>query len=317
MPIIVRRLFLLVAWLLISVGAQAATQRALLIGVSNYEADLPPLAGARNDVMIIRELLVHKFGFDRSNIQILVDDDATRANIFEAVGELSKQSAPEDVVLIHFSGHGSQAPDTNADEDDGLDESILPYDSRTPEIADITDDEISSLLSKFASRSVIVVLDSCHSGTGTRSGPTQVSQRWVAPDTRKELYATIHTRQVLTLPVSEKHVLFSAAQDSQSELDGPFGPNKMRLGLLTAALVGVLANAPPTISPREVIEGVNARIEVLKARAAGMPIPEPNMEAPLEKQEMPMLVLSDAATQSESTEATVGFTAGDRPKFGP
>ena len=314
---IVRRLSFLVAWLLISVAAEAATQRALLIGVSNYEADLPPLAGARNDVMIISELLVLKFGFDRSNIRILVDKEATRANIFEAVGELSRQSAPEDVVLIHFSGHGSQAPDTNDDEDDGLDESILPYDSRTPGIADITDDEIGSLISKFGSRSVVVVLDSCHSGTGTRSGPTQVSQRWVAPDTRKELYATVHTRQVLTLPVSEKHVLFSAAQDSQSELDGPFGPNKMRLGLFTAALVGVLANAPPTISPREVIEGVNARIEILKPRAAGMPIPEPNMEAPLEKQELPMFALSDASTQSEPAEATAGFATGDRPELGP
>ena len=177
----------------------AGTQRALLIGVSNYEANLPPLAGSRNDVMLIRELLVHKFGFDRANIEVLIDEQATRDKIFAAVGALSERAAPEDIVLIHFSGHGSQAPDTNGDEPDGFDETILPHDSRTPGIADITDDELNALLSRFESGSVVVILDSCHSGTGTRSGPTLVTQRWVAPDTRKELYESVTTRQVLAI----------------------------------------------------------------------------------------------------------------------
>jgi hypothetical protein len=314
-PIFHRLFFLLFACLLASVAAEAATQRALLIGVSNYEANLPALAGARNDVMIIRELLVRKYGFDRSNIRTLVDEQATRASIFSAVAELSKQSAPDDIVLIHFSGHGSQAPDTNGDEEDGLDETILPYDSRTPGIADITDDDINSLISKIPSRSVIVILDSCHSGTGTRSGPAQVSQRWVAPDTRRELYETMQTRQVLTLPISEEHVLFSAAQDFQSELDGPFGPNNLRLGLFTAALVGALADAPITVSPRQAIEGVNASVETLRASAAGMPIPEPNLEAPLEKQERPMFVFSSEPPKTELADGPAGLKVGSRPEF--
>lgn len=265
--------------------------------------------------MIIRELLVRKFGFDQSNIRTLVDEQATRASIVSAITELSKQSAPDDIVLIHFSGHGSQAPDTNGDEDDGLDETILPYDSRTPGIADITDDDINSLISKIPSRSVIVILDSCHSGTGTRSGPAQVSQRWVAPDTRRELYEAIQTRQVLTLPISEEHVLFSAAQDFQSELDGPFGPNNMRLGLFTAALVGALAEAPMTVSPRQAIEGVNANVETLRASAAGMPIPEPNLEAPREKQEQPMFVFSDESLKTGPTDNAAGLTVGNKPEF--
>jgi hypothetical protein len=310
-----RRIFFVLACLLTSAFAESATQRALLIGVSNYEANLPALAGSRNDVLIIRKLLVQKFGFDPSNIRTLVDEQATRAGIVSAVIELSEQSAPDDIVLIHFSGHGSQAPDTNGDEDDGLDETILPYDSRTPGIADITDDDINALISKIPSRSVIVILDSCHSGTGTRSGPAQVSQRWVAPDTRRELYETIQTRQVLTLPVSESHVLFSAAQDFQSELDGPFGPNNMRLGLFTAALVGALADAPVTVSPRQAIEGVNANVETLRASAAGMPIPEPNLEAPLEKQELPMFVFSDAAPETEPADGAAGLAVGNKPEF--
>lgn len=314
------RIFAFWLLLLLSAIASAGTQRALLIGVSNYEANLPPLAGSRNDVMLIRELLVQKFGFDRSNIQLMIDEQATRDQIFAAVRALSARTAPDDIVLIHFSGHGSQAPDTNGDEQDGFDETILPHDSRTPGVADITDDELNMLLSGFESGSVVVILDSCHSGTGTRSGPTLVTQRWVAPDTRKELYESVATRQVLTLPISENHVFFAAAQDFESELDGPFGPDNMRLGLFTAAMVGVLASSPPTVTPREAIAGVSARVEALKASAAGMPIPEPNMEAPLEKQEVPMFVFRDdappAAPPPLAPSAPVQFTSGEEPAFG-
>lgn len=314
------RSILLPLLLLLPMMVSAATQRALLIGVSDYEANLPPLAGSRNDVMLIRELLVLKFGFDRANIQVLVDDQAKRKDIFAAVRALSEKAAPDDIVFIHFSGHGSQAPDTNGDEPDGFDETILPQDSRTPGIADITDDELNALLAAFKSDSVVVVLDSCHSGTGTRSGPTLVTQRWVAPDTRRELYEKIATRQVL--PISENHVFFAAAQEFESELDGPFGPDNMRLGLFTAAMVGVLANSPPEVTPRQAIEGVNARVEALKASAAGMPIPEPNLEAPLHKQEKPMFVFSRAESPSAppaapaQPSAPVQFTSGDDPKFG-
>jgi len=312
----VRQFCALLLLLLVSAVSVAGTQRALLIGVSDYQANLTPLAGARNDVLLIRELLKYQYNFDESNIEIMLDEQATRAQIFAAIRALSERAAVDDIVFIHFSGHGSQAPDTNGDEQDGFDETILPYDSRTPGIADITDDELNSLIGGFRSESIIIVLDSCHSGTGTRSGPSRVSQRWVAPDTRRELYESIATRQVLTLPISEKHVFFAAAQDFESELDGPFGPDNMRLGLFTAAMVGVLANSPANVTPRQAIAGVSARVEALKASAAGLPIPEPNMEAPLEKQQRPMFVFSDASPPAAPAEPPVQFTGGDNPQFG-
>jgi len=305
----------------LSAASFAGTQRALLIGISDYQANLTPLAGARNDVLLIRELLTKKYGFDRANIRIMLDEQATRAQIFAAISALSETAAPDDIVLIHYSGHGSQAPDTNGDEADGQDETILPYDSRMPGIPDITDDELNTLISGFRSESVVVVLDSCHSGTGTRSGPTQVAQRWVTPDTRRELYETVATRQVLTLPISENHVFFAAAQDFESELDGPFGPDNMRLGLFTAAMVGVLVSSPPTVTPRQAIAGVNARVEALKAHVAGMPIPEPNMEAPLEKQERPMFVFDDAAVSKlpapigKESLPPLKLPSDDQPRF--
>ena len=316
----IRRLSILLILLFAAVASNAGTQRALLIGVSDYQSNLPMLPGSRNDVQLIRELLVQKYGFDRANIRTMIDEEATRAGIIAALRSLSETAAPDDIVFIHYSGHGSQAPDTNDDEEDGQDETILPYDSRMPGIADITDDELNALIGAIESESIVVILDSCHSGTGTRSGPSQVAQRWVTPDTRRELYETVATRQIVTLPISENHVFFAAAQDFESELDGPFGPDNMRLGLFTAAMVGVLAQSPSTVTPREAINGVNARVEALKASAAGMPIPEPNMEAPLEKQEQPMFVFADSSAQQFAAEpeaAAVQFTSGGQPGFEP
>ncbi len=285
---------------LVSATANAGEQRALLIGISKYQADFVPLAGSINDVRLIGELLTNRFGFDPANVQTIVDENATREKIFAAIRALSDSADEDDIVFIHYSGHGSQAPDTNGDEEDGYDETIVPHDARTEGVADITDDELNALIAGFRARSVIVVLDSCHSGTGTRSGPSRVTQRWIAPDTRKDLYESVATRQLLTLPISENHILFAAAQDFESELDGPFGPNNIRLGLFTAALLGVLNDAPRTITPEQVIAGVHAEVETLKANAAGMPIPEPNLEAPLEKQSRPMLVFDGAAAAVES-----------------
>lgn len=294
---LLRKIGLLAVAFFASAAALAGTQRALLIGVSEYEAALTPLAGARNDVMLIRELLVQKYGFDSANIRIMLDGQATRDEILRAISELADSASTDDIVLIHYSGHGSQAPDDTGDEPDGFDETILPHDARTPGVPDITDDELNRLIGRFRSHSVIVILDSCHSGTGTRSGPSLVTQRWVAPDTRDELYRSPTTRQVVTLPVSEKHVFFAAAQEFESELDGPFGPDNLRLGLFTAAMLRVLVNSPVDATPTDLISGVSAQVEGLKASAAGMPIPEPNMEAPLEKQEQPLFVFSsDAAT---------------------
>ena len=310
------RFIVLLLLFFVSAASSAGTQRALLIGISNYESNLPPLAGSRNDVLLIRKLLVHKYGFERANIGVMVDEQATRARIFAAIRDLAEIAGPDDIVLIHYSGHGSQAPDTNGDEPDGLDETILPYDSRMPGIPDITDDELNTLIGGFRSESVVVILDSCHSGTGTRGGPSRVSQRWVAPDTRRELYKSIATRQVLTLPISEKHVFFAAAQEFESELDGPFGPDNMRLGLFTAAMVGALANSPATVTPRQAIAGVSARVEEHKASAAGMPIPEANMEAPLEKQDRPMFIFEDASPAELPVEPSIQFTDAEQPQFG-
>lgn len=81
---------------------------ALLVGINHYP-DHDDLSGCLMDVELQRELLIHRFGFDPKDILTLSDRQATRENIETAfVEHLTKQAQPDDVVVFHFSGYGSQ-----------------------------------------------------------------------------------------------------------------------------------------------------------------------------------------------------------------
>lgn len=81
---------------------------ALLVGINQYPRTTP-LSGCVTDVELQRELLIHRFGVNPSDILTLTDKLATRENIETAfVEHLIEQAAEDDVVLFHFSGYGSR-----------------------------------------------------------------------------------------------------------------------------------------------------------------------------------------------------------------
>ncbi len=80
---------------------------ALLVGINQYPH--PALSGCLTDVELQKELLIHRFGFQPSDILCLLDGQATREFIESAFLEhLVKVARPGDVVFFHFSGYGSR-----------------------------------------------------------------------------------------------------------------------------------------------------------------------------------------------------------------
>ncbi|WP_254508865.1 DUF4384 domain-containing protein [Anatilimnocola floriformis] len=62
-------------------------------------------------------------------IKVFTNEQATKSNMQEAITQwLPSVSRPGDTVVIYFSGHTGQMPDTSGDEADGLDEFIVPHD---------------------------------------------------------------------------------------------------------------------------------------------------------------------------------------------
>ncbi len=153
---------------------------ALLIGINAYSQ--MPLRGCLTDVALQRELLVHRFGFHPSDVLCLQDEQATRQGILTAFEEhLIHQAKPGDVVVFHFSGHGSRVvdPDPVADwvEDGiGFNGTLVPYDrtiENSHQVRDIMGKTLFLLLSALQTEAVTMVLDCCFSG-GTLRGNYQV-----------------------------------------------------------------------------------------------------------------------------------------------
>ncbi|MCC5652322.1 caspase family protein [Nostoc sp. XA013] len=81
---------------------------ALLIGINQYPK-ISALSGCLTDVELQRELLIHRFGFQRSDILTLTEEQASRGFIEAAfLDHLGKQAKPGDLVVFHFSGYGSR-----------------------------------------------------------------------------------------------------------------------------------------------------------------------------------------------------------------
>ncbi len=156
---------------------------ALLVGINTYKN--APLKGCITDVNLQQQLLIHRFGFNPKDILILTDGQATRQGLLSAFEEhLIKQAKPGDIVVYHFSGHGSQVKDPDCDFSDCLNSTFVPIDGILPEgfpqqpgaVADIMGHTLFLLMSALQTENVTVVLDSCHSGGGTR-GNFQVRSR--------------------------------------------------------------------------------------------------------------------------------------------
>jgi len=156
-------------------GETAARKYALLIGVDKYTSDplRYNLEGCENDVDMMRQILQERFQFNPSDIKILKSSEATLENIRKAFREhLIAKAKPGDLVFIHYSGHGTRTKDLNGDEEDEYDEALCPTDCH---IADnpprnlLLDDEVGALLDTLKTDNIIVVLDSCYSGTATKA----------------------------------------------------------------------------------------------------------------------------------------------------
>ncbi|MDM9384257.1 caspase family protein [Chlorogloeopsis sp. ULAP01] len=81
---------------------------ALIIGINQYQQS-QILNGCLTDVELQKELLIHRFGFQPSDILALTDEQASREFIESAfVEHLVKQAKLGDIVLFHFSGYGSR-----------------------------------------------------------------------------------------------------------------------------------------------------------------------------------------------------------------
>jgi hypothetical protein len=128
---------------------------ALVIGIDKYQPPMKQLKTAVNDARAIGNLLQEKYGFQ---VQYLLDQQATRFKILDALSKYRNTLNENDNLLIYYAGHGYSDRDAEkaywlpADADSGTSPNRI--------IAD----DLTTGVRVLPSRHVLIVSDSCYSG---------------------------------------------------------------------------------------------------------------------------------------------------------
>jgi hypothetical protein len=152
----------------------AGSVYALLVGIDAY--DRAPLLGCVNDITHVRDFLAARLAGRGDEIKVLLNADATREAVVDGLRTHLTKAGEDDVAFFYYSGHGSRErtnPEFWFAESSGWNSTLVCADSRQPgrPVWDLADKELGVLLDAIAARGphVLAVLDSCHSGGGTRN----------------------------------------------------------------------------------------------------------------------------------------------------
>ncbi|MFT4094569.1 MAG: caspase family protein [Niabella sp.] len=179
---------------------------------------------------------------------LLVNEQGTYEHVVKHLADAARKLKKGDTLFISYSGHGSYVPDNNKDETDGYDETWCLYDRM------IIDDELAVCWTKFKTGvKILMVSDSCHSGTVSRAFQFNENAPDPAGDKRSKLLKNgpaIYKKNKAVYKKTEPSkknmaqtddikttvILLSGCQDNQTSLDGA------RNGLFTEKLLKVYNN---------------------------------------------------------------------------
>lgn len=262
---------------------------ALIVGIDNYPQPEYRLNGCVNDATSIKEFLATRAA-DAAGQELappdflfLDNEKATRQAIIDGFRKHLGQAGENDLVFFHFSGHGSQelAPDEfQRFEPDGLNETLVCYDSRLAGQWDLADKEVALLLREIADRKaqITVVLDCCHSGSGTREATDlQFRSRHIPPRPKRRPLDSY----LFTLPQLEKetgkldpeahpagwgtwrggaeHVLLAACRDNEKAKE--WFVDGRQSGVFTHYLLDTLRRGRGEVTYRDVFQRASALVQ--------------------------------------------------------
>lgn len=244
---------LIIVLLVLFCSVVEAKDRALLVGISEYKDKRANLVGPKEDVQDMEKFLIGNLKFAKTDIKMLLNEQATREEIIKAFRRwLIEETRPGDRVFFLYSGHGSRLRDDNGDEKDGIDETIVPYDVDTRTGAgQIRDDVFEELIRELSGRRAVLVFDSCHSGTISRGGGGNSSQnnqknftRYLpSPEEFEEFAKTSNTRGGI---VGDYQILpdkKAISRDLVPEFGDEHSNNLVGIVVFSAAQTGQLAHS--------------------------------------------------------------------------
>ncbi|MCX7149342.1 MAG: caspase family protein [Rhodocyclales bacterium] len=140
-----------------ALAAPVARRFAILVGNNAYAAPIPALDTPIADVSQIASVLQTRFGFETKIVK-----DAGKAKLIESLNSIAAEAKPEDAVLLMYAGHGYLMEDIKMGYWIPVDASVKTAQGW------ISNSDISKLLLAIRARQLILISDSCYSGSLTK-----------------------------------------------------------------------------------------------------------------------------------------------------
>ncbi|KAA0894088.1 caspase family protein [Oryzomonas rubra] len=215
--------------------------RALIVGINNYNI-ASPLGYAVSDAEAISVLLVEKFGFTDSDIEILLDDQATKTRILaEYLKWANHGTSADDRLLFFFAGHGYTIPSRRGEV--GY---LVPHDGNPDDLSTLIRwDELTRNAELFKSKHMLFIMDACYGGLALTRSPMPGTMRFL-----KDMLLR-YSRQVLTAGKADEVVADSG---------GPIPDHSIFTGHLIDALNGKAATRDGIITANGVMAYVYEKV---------------------------------------------------------
>jgi hypothetical protein len=159
-----------------SAVGKKASRYGVVIAIADYkDRGIPPLPACRKDAILMAKLFKERCGV--SDMAILVDKDATRANIGKVFALLAQETKPGDEILIYWSGHGASIASTNKDRPGGTEALLVAYDTtrEDPGKTGVLDEVMRRWIQDLDRRRMVFIIDACLAGAwaGNQKGLPQ------------------------------------------------------------------------------------------------------------------------------------------------
>jgi hypothetical protein len=241
-------------------------------------------------------VITARFGFQRTNVRILLDKAATRQAIIDSLTAMLTRSRPGDVAFFSYAGHGALRRNTLTPGKQ-VDQTLVPVDANAG-AEDIRDKELAAIVSPAAARGVVVtlVIDACNSGSITRGGvPQLLKERWASIDERDK--AERYTGQ---FPADVGALVIAAAEDTRPAKEG-IDENNVRHGLFTSAFLHALMSNSTNASARQIFQSTKA---IMQGRA---PDQVPSIDAQQTRLRQPLFGGNGGDAAGRTTVAVTGL----------
>jgi len=202
---------------------------AILIGIDKYK-HANNLMYATNDAQAIKDLLISKYDYKLENVELILDEKATKKNILKSYLNLINKTDINDSVIFFYAGHGhTQKSNKNFV---GF---LVPSDGNSEDINTLIRwDEFTRNADFIKAKHMFFIMDACYSGLAITRTSFPGSKRFLKDMLQR------HSRQVLVAGKADqvvsdgngpipKHSIFTGHL-----IEGLGGKAKNQIGIITA-----------------------------------------------------------------------------------